>query len=172
MSDIRQWLEELGLGQYADAFVENEIERDILLDITDQTLKDIGVSVAGHRIRILKAITALSEPTDREESAEGLSPVDLPPERAVVPDAERRNKVPSPLSLPNPPPPILAREAAADDPRFREPGAWLAIGTTLKAAIGSKPMNSVFRNICLVALALGLGVASIAIFSALMTPTL
>ncbi len=54
MSDIRQWLEELGLGQYADAFEENEIERNILSDVTDQTLKDIGISVAGHRIRILK----------------------------------------------------------------------------------------------------------------------
>ena len=28
MSDIRQWLEELGLGQYADAFEANAISRD------------------------------------------------------------------------------------------------------------------------------------------------
>ena len=30
MTDIRQWLEELGLGQYADAFDENEIDRSLL----------------------------------------------------------------------------------------------------------------------------------------------
>ena len=74
MSDIRQWLEELGLGQYTDAFEQNEIARDILPDVTDQTLKDIGVAVAGHRIRLLKAIAALSETTGGGDVAE------VPPE--------------------------------------------------------------------------------------------
>ena len=30
MSDIRQWLEELGLGQYADAFDANDITPELL----------------------------------------------------------------------------------------------------------------------------------------------
>ena len=70
MSDILQWLEELGLGQYADAFEENDITSELLPDLNDQTLKDIGVASAGHRIRVLKAVAALFKPTEREESAE------------------------------------------------------------------------------------------------------
>ena len=42
MSDIRQWLEELGLGKYADAFEENDIGVDVLDDVTDQDLREIG----------------------------------------------------------------------------------------------------------------------------------
>ena len=61
MSDIRQWLEELGLGQYADAFEENDITLELLSDLNDQTLKDIGVTSAGHRIRVLKAAATLSD---------------------------------------------------------------------------------------------------------------
>ncbi len=33
MSDIRQWLEELGLSQYADAFEENRIDLGMLSDL-------------------------------------------------------------------------------------------------------------------------------------------
>ena len=51
MSDIRQWLEELGLGQYADAFEENRIDLDILPHLTDESLKDLGVEAMGDRIR-------------------------------------------------------------------------------------------------------------------------
>ena len=55
MSDIRQWLEDLGLGQYADAFEENRIRLGILPDLDHDILKDIGVKAAGDRIAILKA---------------------------------------------------------------------------------------------------------------------
>ena len=56
MSDIRMWLEELGLGQYADAFNENEIGVDLLPRLTDEGLEKLGVAVMGHRIRLLDAI--------------------------------------------------------------------------------------------------------------------
>jgi class 3 adenylate cyclase len=54
MSDIRPWLEELGLGQYGDAFEENRIDVDILVDLTDSDLKDLEIPL-GDRKRILKA---------------------------------------------------------------------------------------------------------------------
>ncbi len=47
MSDIRQWLEELGLGQYGEAFEENAVPFRLLSSLTYDDLKDIGVSVAG-----------------------------------------------------------------------------------------------------------------------------
>ena len=60
MSEIRKWLETIGLGQYADAFETNEIGMDLLGQVDDQILKDIGVSAAGHRMRIRDAIAKLA----------------------------------------------------------------------------------------------------------------
>ena len=58
MTNIRQWLESLGLGEYADAFEENAIEPDLLDDLTDDDLRTLGVEALGHRKRILKAVSA------------------------------------------------------------------------------------------------------------------
>ena len=57
-SSIRQWLEALGLSQYADVFEANDIDVSLLPDLNDQVLKDIGVASAGHRLRLLAAIKA------------------------------------------------------------------------------------------------------------------
>ena len=46
MSAVRNWLEEIGLAQYADTFEANDIDTDLLTQIDDQVLKDIGVSSA------------------------------------------------------------------------------------------------------------------------------
>jgi class 3 adenylate cyclase/predicted ATPase len=59
MSEVREWLKGIGLGQYADVFDANEIDMDLLSRVDDQMLKDIGVSVGGHRLRIRKAIDEL-----------------------------------------------------------------------------------------------------------------
>ena len=53
---VSAWLEDLGLGQYAAAFEENDIDWDLINDINQETLKDIGVGSAGHRLKILKAV--------------------------------------------------------------------------------------------------------------------
>jgi class 3 adenylate cyclase len=57
--DVGDWLRGLGLGQYEAAFRESEIEADVLAELTDQHLKDLGVSL-GNRLRILRAIRDLS----------------------------------------------------------------------------------------------------------------
>ena len=41
--DVGDWLRGLGLGQYEAAFRESEIEADVLAELTDQHLKDLGV---------------------------------------------------------------------------------------------------------------------------------
>jgi hypothetical protein len=58
--DIGGWLRSLGLEQYEAAFRENAIDADVLRDLTDQDLKDLGV-VLGDRRRILRAIAALDD---------------------------------------------------------------------------------------------------------------
>jgi SAM domain (Sterile alpha motif) len=47
--DILAWLRELGLERYEQAFRENEIAADILPKLTADDLKDIGVTIVGHR---------------------------------------------------------------------------------------------------------------------------
>ena len=59
MSEIRTWLDGIGLAQYANAFEANDIDIDLLGQVDDQVLKDIGVSSAGHRLRIRNAIARL-----------------------------------------------------------------------------------------------------------------
>src|SRR5215471_18115138 len=60
MSEIRKWLEAIGLGQYGDAFEANKIDMDLLRQVDDHILKDIGVSAAGDRLRIRNAIAKLA----------------------------------------------------------------------------------------------------------------
>jgi hypothetical protein len=60
MSEIRTWLERIGLGQYADAFEVNDIDMELLRQIDDQALRDLGMTSAGHRLRIRNAIAKLA----------------------------------------------------------------------------------------------------------------
>ena len=59
MRCISEWLDNLGLGQYSKAFVQNDIDFSVLPDLTDQDLEKIGVSL-GHRRRLLRAIVAVN----------------------------------------------------------------------------------------------------------------
>ena len=60
MQQVADWLEKLGLGQYAQRFAENDINFSILSDLTDQDLKELGMSSLGHRRQLLRAIAELN----------------------------------------------------------------------------------------------------------------
>src|SRR5215469_4817169 len=64
MQQITDWLEKLGMSEYAQRFADNDIDFSILGDLTDQDLEDLGVASLGHRRKILRAIVEL----DRQES--------------------------------------------------------------------------------------------------------
>ena len=57
--DVGGWLRSLGLGQYEELFRANEIDADILPELTDVDLKELGVPL-GHRKRLLRAISGLA----------------------------------------------------------------------------------------------------------------
>jgi SAM domain (Sterile alpha motif) len=57
--DISAWLRELGLGRYEGAFQEGEIDPEILVDLTDADLRELGIPL-GPRKKLLKAISALT----------------------------------------------------------------------------------------------------------------
>ncbi|MBM3491377.1 MAG: hypothetical protein FJX68_13190 [Alphaproteobacteria bacterium] len=59
---IVAWLEELGLGQYAPAFADNDIDAQTLVGLTAEDLKELGIASLGHRKRLLAAIAALAAP--------------------------------------------------------------------------------------------------------------
>ena len=57
--DLGHWLRGLGLERYEAAFRENEIDEAVLPNLTAEDLKDLGVTIVGHRRRLLDAIVAL-----------------------------------------------------------------------------------------------------------------
>ena len=56
--DVGAWLRGLGLAQYEALFRDNEIEADVLVDLTESDLEKIGMPL-GPRKRVLKAIANL-----------------------------------------------------------------------------------------------------------------
>ncbi len=59
MQEIADWLEKLGLSEYAQPFIDHKIDISVLGYLTDQDLKDIGI-LLGHRRKILAAIGELT----------------------------------------------------------------------------------------------------------------
>jgi len=62
MRGVTEWLESIGLSDYAQRFAENGIDLSIVRDLTDQDLKELGV-LLGHRRKILRAIAELDHAT-------------------------------------------------------------------------------------------------------------
>ena len=58
MQEIADWLEKLGMSEYAQRFAEQRIDFSVLPALTDADLKDLGV-VLGDRRKILRAIARL-----------------------------------------------------------------------------------------------------------------
>ena len=86
---VTQWLKQLGLGEYATAFSENDIDWELLPEIDQETLKEIGITSAGHRLRIIRAVKKLhTDSGDDSNTAEPASGELEPPTSRG--EAERR----------------------------------------------------------------------------------
>ena len=72
--DVGGWLRRLGLEQYEAAFRENEIDDRVLPSLTAEDLKDLGVTIVGHRRRLLDAIAGLHAEPSAPASLFGASP--------------------------------------------------------------------------------------------------
>ena len=69
MSDVARFLDDLGLGAHIEAFHDNEIAFQDLLDLSDADLRELGLPM-GPRKRLLRAIAAQAEVnTDTESPA-------------------------------------------------------------------------------------------------------
>jgi len=87
MSDkVTEWLGNLGLGKYQKVFAENDIDLDVLAHLTDQDLKELGLSL-GHRRKLIAAIEFGVSSNANEAQVEHPTKVTSLPQRS---EAERR----------------------------------------------------------------------------------
>jgi len=71
MQQITDWLKSLGMSEYAERFAESDIDTSVLHDLTDQDLKELGVSL-GHRRKMLRAIAEIASTTPSSPEPPGL----------------------------------------------------------------------------------------------------
>jgi class 3 adenylate cyclase len=87
--DLGGWLHSLGLERYEAAFRENEIDETVLPSLTHETLKELGVTAIGHRLKLLDAIAALRTDGTKTYSADAAI-TSATPSAAPEDRAERR----------------------------------------------------------------------------------
>jgi class 3 adenylate cyclase len=86
--DVASWLQQLGLVQYEPAFRDNDVDGDVLPDLTAEDLIAIGVTSVGHRRKLLSAIAALGAAAPAP--APTATPASAPPTAPAPAQAERR----------------------------------------------------------------------------------
>jgi class 3 adenylate cyclase len=84
--DLVGWLRSLGLEQYEAAFRENAIDDAVLPKLTADDLKDLGITIVGHRRKLLEAIAALRVDAEAKEAPADAPSIDKSPKD----NAERR----------------------------------------------------------------------------------
>src|SRR5437763_9314202 len=82
MQQIADWLDKLGLSEYAQRFADNAIDLSVIHDLTEQDLKELGV-LLGHRRKILRAIGKLRGVAS--------APIETATEPMLRDEAERRH---------------------------------------------------------------------------------
>lgn len=60
MPNIVEWLHSIGLERYVEVFAQNDIELDILPDLSDADLEQLGVTL-GDRRRLIRSIATLGQ---------------------------------------------------------------------------------------------------------------
>ena len=78
MNDLKAWLDRLGLGQHVQVLAENDVDLGVLPHLSDDDLKELGLSL-GHRRKLLAALPAAPTEPDPLKTAS-----------APEADAERR----------------------------------------------------------------------------------
>jgi class 3 adenylate cyclase len=88
--DVVVWLRSLGLGKYEAVFRENEIDETVLPSLTEEHLKQLGVTALGHRVKLLDAIAALRSDASGKTSAADVATTSSTPSASPEDRAERR----------------------------------------------------------------------------------
>jgi predicted ATPase/class 3 adenylate cyclase len=59
-SGLKNWLEEIGLGQYVSLFIRHRIDLDVVPDLTESDMEQLGLPL-GDRRRLQRAISVLTD---------------------------------------------------------------------------------------------------------------
>jgi class 3 adenylate cyclase/predicted ATPase len=102
MRQIAEWLAKIGLERYAPAFIDNDIDVEVLCYLTDADLEKIGVSL-GHRRKLLAAIAGLG----------GSAATPAQPPREL-----NKQDEPTPTPAAAAPPPLFGSADAAGERRY------------------------------------------------------
>ncbi len=82
--DIGSWLAGLGLESYTSAFEENDIDFEVLPELTKDDLKEIGVVSVGHRRKLLAAVEALGRASEAAVQSHPVATEPSSAERRIV----------------------------------------------------------------------------------------
>src|SRR6202795_4832453 len=88
--DVVVWLRSLGLGKYEAAFRDNEIDETVLASLTHETLKELGVTAVGHRLKLLDAVAALRADASGKAPSADVATASSAPSASPEDRAERR----------------------------------------------------------------------------------
>ena len=68
---VQRWLHELGLSQYSEKFLENDINGEALVLLDEPAMIELGISSVGHRMTLLTHIYELKQqhqvPMDQDD---------------------------------------------------------------------------------------------------------
>src|SRR5215470_10238422 len=80
-TDLARWLEGVGLGKYAQTLAENDVDLEVLGELTDADFEKLGMPV-GARRKLLKALRERGTSAPRKAERDGAD--------RAPPEAERR----------------------------------------------------------------------------------
>ena len=98
MTELSHWLKTIGLDKYQTTFADNEIDLEVLPELTEQDLKELGLPM-GPRKKLLKAIAALNNATSNvnalasDPDGNTVHPAQSPP----TPQTQRQILSPHPI---------------------------------------------------------------------------
>lgn len=99
---LKRWLEDVGLGHYNDLFVQHRLDLDVMGDLTEADLAELGLPL-GDRKRLQRAMTALFQAETAEKPGAAAGPQARPksaPSGASSPPCSATWWIP-PRSLPS-----------------------------------------------------------------------
>ena len=88
--DVEAWLQDLGLERYVPAFRDNDVDAEVLLRLTADDLRELGVTSIGHRRRLLDAIAVLAEGAPKPAAMPAATVTAAPRDAPAPAEAERR----------------------------------------------------------------------------------
>ncbi|KAK1236529.1 ATP binding [Marasmius sp. AFHP31] len=101
-SHVAKWLTDIKCSNHTITFRQNDIRGDILLELDQTTLQEMGVSTIGDRLRILNAVKILRQKCQASKSPSPSTPSSEPSPSSTSPTgrlARRPGGRPAPLTL-------------------------------------------------------------------------